>query len=219
MTILALEFSSPQRSVAIIRRDELHESTISVNEVIETGANSPFPMIEAALRDAKVEREQIQCIAIGVGPGSYTGIRAAISIAQGWQLARGIKSVGVSSAECLAAQAQSDGVTGQVSVIVDAQREEFYLATYEIAVDGYREIAPLKIVSKEAVQQRANNGETLIGPEVARWFSTGKTVFPRAATVGTLALARTDFIAGEKLEPIYLRETTFVKAPPPRIIS
>jgi tRNA threonylcarbamoyl adenosine modification protein YeaZ len=176
-------------------------------------------MIEAALRDAKVEREQIQCIAIGVGPGSYTGIRAAISIAQGWQLARGIKSVGVSSAECLAAQAQSDGVTGQVSVIVDAQREEFYLATYEIAVDGYREIAPLKIVSKEAVQQRANNGETLIGPEVARWFSTGKTVFPRAATVGTLALARTDFIAGEKLEPIYLRETTFVKAPPPRIIS
>lgn len=219
MTILALEFSSQQRSVAIIRRDELHESTISVNEVIETGANSPFPMIEAALRDAKVEREQIQCIAIGVGPGSYTGIRAAISIAQGWQLARGIKSVGVSSAECLAAQAQSDGVTGQVSVIVDAQREEFYLATYEIAVDGYREIAPLKIVSKEAVQQRANNGETLIGPEVARWFSTGKTVFPRAATVGTLALARTDFIAGEKLEPIYLRETTFVKAPPPRIIS
>lgn len=219
MTILALEFSSPQRSVAIIRRDELHESTISVNEVIETGANSPFPMIEAALRDAKVEREQIQCIAIGVGPGSYTGIRAAISIAQGWQLARGIKSVGVSSAECLAAQAQSDGVTGQVSVIVDAQREEFYLATYEIAVDGYREIAPLKIVSKEAVQQRANNGETLTGPEVARWFSTGKTVFPRAATVGTLALARTDFIAGEKLEPIYLRETTFVKAPPPRIIS
>jgi tRNA threonylcarbamoyl adenosine modification protein YeaZ len=219
MTILALEFSSPQRSVAIIRRDELHESTISVNEVIETGANSPFPMIEAALRDAKVEREQIQCIAIGVGPGSYTGIRAAISIAQGWQLARGIKSVGVSSAECLAAQAQTDGVTGQVSVIVDAQREEFYLATYEIAVDGYREIAPLKIVSKEAVQQRANNGETLIGPEVARWFSTGKTVFPRAATVGTLALARTDFIAGEKLEPIYLRETTFVKAPPPRIIS
>ena len=52
-------------------------------------------MIESALAEAKIEREQIEVIAVGLGPGSYTGIRAAISVAQGWQLARGVKLLGV----------------------------------------------------------------------------------------------------------------------------
>jgi hypothetical protein len=43
-------------------------------------------------------------------------------------------------------------------------------------------------------------------------------VFPRAAVLGQLALGRSDFVAGDKLEPIYLRETNFVKAPPGRQI-
>jgi len=41
---------------------------------------------------------------------------------------------------------------------------------------------------------------------------------PTAAMLARLAAERSDFIAGEKLEPIYLRETSFVKAPPPRIV-
>jgi hypothetical protein len=44
-------------------------------------------------------------------------------------------------------------------------------------------------------------------------------VFPRAAMLGQLALNRNDFAAGGKLEPIYLRETNFVKAPPSRRIA
>jgi len=39
-----------------------------------------------------------------------------------------------------------------------------------------------------------------------------------AAALARLALKRSDFVGGEKLEPIYLRETKFVKAPPPKII-
>ena len=213
MKILALEFSSPQRSVAITR-----SSDSTVAEVIETGSSAPLVMIEAALREAQLEREQIECIAVGIGPGSYTGIRVAISIAQGWQLARGVKLLGISSVECIAAQAAEDGVTGRVGVVIDAQREEFYLATYEVTRDSRREIEPLKIVTMAEVRRRADAGEVLIGPEVTRWFTSGKTVFPRAALLGNLALKRTDFIAGEKFEPIYLRETKFVKAPPHRIV-
>ena len=215
MKILALEFSSPQRSVAVVRRDE----SPSVTEIIEAGSTASLAMIEDVLREAKLEREQIECIIVGTGPGSYTGIRAAISIAQGWQLARGIKILGVSSAECIAAQAQADGVTGRVNVIVDAQREELYSATYELTRDVCREIEVLKIVTIEEARGRSDAGDAFIGPEVSRWFAAGTMVFPRAATLGTLALNRTNFIAGEKLEPIYLRETQFVKAPPPRIIS
>lgn len=209
MKILALEFSSPQRSVAVARRGEFHESV--------SGSNAPLTMIEDTLREAKLDREQIECLAVGIGPGSYTGIRAAISIAQGWQLARQVKIIGISSAECIATQAQADGATGRVHVIIDAQREELYLATYELTNDGVREIEPLKIVTVAEAKQRAEAGGVLIGPEVPRWFESGKVVFPRAATLGRLAPNRTDFIAGEKLEPIYLRETKFVKAPAPRI--
>jgi len=101
MKILALEFSSSQRSVAVVQPGEFHEAV---------GSNEPFAMIEDALREAKCEREQIDCIAVGIGPGSYTGIRSAISIAQGWQLARSIKILGISSTECLAAQAHADDI-------------------------------------------------------------------------------------------------------------
>jgi tRNA threonylcarbamoyladenosine biosynthesis protein TsaB len=218
MKILALEFSSPQRSVAVIHQSESRESGIAMREVIESGSTEPFIMIEEALREAKLEREQLDCIVIGIGPGSYTGIRSAISIAQGWQLAREIKLLGISSAEGIAAQAAFEELTGAANVIVDAQREEFYLAGYDLAAGNFHETEALKILTKEDVRQRVDAGAVLIGPEVSRWFPSGKTVFPRAATLGRLALTRTNFIPGEKLAPIYLRETTFVKAPPPRII-
>ena len=214
MTILALEFSSPQRSVAVLRTD----GTAIAAEVVETcgrGTNA-FGMIEQALAEAKIEREQIDVLAVGLGPGSYTGIRAAISLAQGWQLARGVKLLGVSSVETIAAQARAEKILGRVSVVIDAQRNEFYLATHEITADGRREIAPLKIMTGAEVESRAAAGEMLAGPEVTKWFPGGRLIFPRAAVLAELAARRCDFTPGERLEPIYLRETNFVKAPPAR---
>ena len=190
-------------------------------EAIETGGQNTraFSMIEKVLAEAKIEREQIDVIAVGLGPGSYTGIRVALSVAQGWQLASrdgGTKLLGVSSAECVAAQAQAEKISGRVNVVIDAQRNEFYLAAYEISAAGRKEIEPLRIVTRVEVESRAGANEILIGPDVTRWFPNGRMVFPRAAVLGQLALSRSDFVAGDKLEPIYLRETNFVKAPPSR---
>src|SRR5712691_3037265 len=98
MKILALEFSSPQRSVAIV--EGCLPSAISVSEVVETSGlgSAALGMVESALREAQMEREQIEYLAIGVGPGSYTGIRLAIALAQGWQLAAGsVRVLGISS--------------------------------------------------------------------------------------------------------------------------
>lgn len=215
MKILAFDFSSPQRSVAVLdpRGDE------AAFEVIESAPGNtmkPLGMAESALRQAGLEREQIECIAIGLGPGSYTGIRAAIALAQGWQLGRAVKLLGVSSAEAVAAQAQAEGLRGAASVVIDAQRGEFYLAGYELDEAGVREISPLRIVSREEIAART--GEILIGPEVTKWFPAGRPMFPRAGRLARLAATRSDFLPGEKLEPIYLRETAFVKAPPPRVL-
>jgi tRNA threonylcarbamoyl adenosine modification protein YeaZ len=219
MKILALEFSSPQRSVAVVQTSG-GAGSVSVSEAVETGAGftKTFGLVEQVLQEARLEREQIECLAIGLGPGSYTGIRGAIAVAQGWQLARGVKLLGISSAECVAAQAQAEGIRGRIQVVIDAQRQEFYLAGYELGQEARREIEPLRLAALAAAQQLAAGGETMAGPEVGRWFAEGRVIFPRAGTLGRLALGRTDFTAGEKLEPIYLRETKFVKAPPPRVV-
>lgn len=213
MKILALDFSSPQRSVAVWNGNAV------ASEVVDASPGrdmKPFALIETALQQAGLTRESIECLAIGLGPGSYTGIRVAVSLAQGWQLATEIKTLGVSSVECIAAQAVTDGVSGKFSVVIDAQRGEFYLASYEVQNGSARETAPLRLATRAEVEEHERAGELLIGPEVTRWFPNGKIVFPQAATLARLASLRTDFLPGEKLDPIYLRETTFVKAPPAR---
>ena len=219
MKTLALEFSSPQRSVAVVHGGA-NPGTLCLGEAIETGAHgtNALGLVEEALRQAQLDREQIECLAIGLGPGSYNGIRLAIALAQGWQLARPVKLLGISTAECLAAQAQIDGIFGQVEIVIDAQRGEFYLATYDLSPQARREVQPLRLTTLMEAQARQQAGATLIGPEVTKWFPGSRVLFPRAATLGELARDRTDFVPGEQLEPIYLRETRFVKAPPPRIL-
>ena len=225
MKILALEFSSSQRSVAVQGEGALQDlppnASQSACEVIETSGGrtmQPFQMIEAALRQANVERAAIECLVVGLGPGSYNGIRAGIAVAQGWQLAAPVKLLGVSSVLALATQAQDAGQRGLIHVVVDAQRGEWYLSSWELDDDGAREVNPLRIVSAAEVQTRAANGGVVLGPEATRVVPTAQLTFPRAATLARLATRRTDFVPGEALEPIYLRETSFVKAPPPRIV-
>jgi tRNA threonylcarbamoyl adenosine modification protein YeaZ len=219
MKILALEFSSPHRSVAVVHGSPADQRT-GCSEVVETGggAANVLEMIDAALHQAEAEREEIECLAVGLGPGSYNGIRAAIAMAQGWQLARQVKVVGISSADAVAAEAQVEALFGKSAVVIDAKRDEFYLATYEIDAAGWKPTAALRLATKVEIQAQAQLGERLIGPEVTKWFPGGQIVFPRAALVAGLALLRTDFVSGEKLEPIYLREPRFVKAPPPIIV-
>ncbi len=203
MTILALEFSSARRSVALARG-----GVVLAEAAVQTDARGTdaFGLIEKVLVEAKIARQEIEAVAIGLGPGSYTGIRAAIAVAQGWQLASGVKLLGVSSADAIAAQAQAETIFGRVNVVIDAQRGEFYLSAWDITATARKETSSLKIVSGAEKAARENAGEICVGPEAAR------LIFPSAAMVAWLAAGRADFTAGEKLEPIYLRETNFVKA-------
>ena len=192
-----------------------------LGEAIETGARATdaLGLVEGALRQAQLDRGQVECLVVGLGPGSYTGIRLAIALAQGWQLAAPVKLLGISSAECLAAQAQAEGIVGRVGIVIDAQRNEFCLAAYDVGPQARREIEPLRLATFAEVQACQQAGALLIGPEVTKWFPGGRLLFPRAATLGHLARDRADFVAGERLEPIYLRETRFVKAPLPRRLA
>lgn len=211
MIILALEFSSAQRSVALSRRGEVLASAVETGGFRVTNA---FSLVTKVLAEAGLTREQIEVLAVGLGPGSYTGIRSAIAVAQGWQLARPVKLLGISSVEAIALRAQAGGIHGRVNIIVDAQRNEFYLATWNLSASERREVSPLHIIPASEFTARLQAGEPFIGPDLEP--QAGRKIFPDAAALAVLAAQRNNFIPGQHLEPIYLRETTFVKAAPTR---
>ena len=121
MKILAIEFSSDHRSVAVLDGERL----LAAQTVTEGRDTAAVQLIESALGQAEVGRSEIECIAVGIGPGSYTGIRAAIALTQGWQLALGVKVQAVDSLEALARGEQAVGRRGEITLAVDAQRGSF----------------------------------------------------------------------------------------------
>jgi tRNA threonylcarbamoyladenosine biosynthesis protein TsaB len=156
-----------------------------------------------------VEREDVGQLVVGVGPGSYTGVRIAISAAQGWQLATGATCVGVNSLENLARS-----VTDRILLAVDAQRGEFASAWAEAG----RLLEPIRLRSKDELLGRLGQGEWVGGPDLERLLPGARPLFPTAA--GALALAvNAVAVPAETLAPSYLREASFVKAPPTREIA
>ena len=201
MKILALDFSTLRRSAAVV--DENGDALSSVTQEAQR-AGSPFPLISEALAVAGLRPEQIDALAIGLGPGSYTGIRSSLAIAQGWNLAREIPAAGVSSAEAIAFAAFDKGLRGAAEVVIDAQRGEVYSALYNLT--DFSLLRPLKILPRPETT-------TLIGPEAKRWSEEGIVIEPSAAIIGRLASREKNFGPPERLEAIYLREPSFAKAP------
>ena len=172
MKILALEFATDQRSVAV-----LDGTTVRGTALTAATRHTPaVGLITQALAAAGWEREAIELVAVGLGPGSYTGLRTAIALAQGWQLAggdHGVRLWGGSSVETLAREAWLQGVRGPLSVVVDAQRQEFYLAGYVLDSAGPQAVAPLRVATLAETQARAAAGDLLAGPDITRWFPAG----------------------------------------------
>lgn len=212
MRILAFECSSERRSVAALDTGQPARAAVAV---VDGGRHTPvFHLIEEALARAGLEREAIDTVAVGLGPGSYTGIRLAIAVAQGWQLAREVRLVGLSSMEGLARRAVEAGWEGSVSFGIDAQRREFYLARYDLGAGGPRNIEPLRLVGAEEIKARLARGEVVAGPELGRGGVGGRELFPDALTLARMVSEKAANALGEPLEPIYFRATNFVKVSP-----
>lgn len=215
MKILALEFSSAVRSVALAA-DRKVLATAGENAPQSGG---PLRLVRTVCQEAGVSAEEIDCIAVGLGPGSYTGVRVAIALAQGWQLARGIRLLGISSIEVMAQQAQDRRWFGGLSLVVDAQRGEYYLARYEIAERRTEETAKLRLARREEIIERIAAGDRVAGPDPVPGTAAVLSLVPEAGTLARLTAGRTDFVRGDELEPVYLREVNYVKAPPLRAIQ
>lgn len=211
MKILAVEFSSEQRSVAAVEDGEV------AGHAVEMGGRRAIGLAENCLQQAGWEREEVDVIAVGLGPGSYTGIRGAIAFAQGWQLGRDVRLTGISSVECLAARAELQELRGAVNIVIDAQRNEFYLARFLIEPTA-RLLAPLRLASLAEIEKLSAAGEKIAGPDIHPWFPKAVNLYPDAGVLGSIAANGSHYYSGDKMEPIYLRETAFKKAPAPRIV-
>lgn len=221
MKILAFEFSAAQRAVAVLDAAVPPAAFARVAaEVVFTGgpAVPALGMAGEALRQAGLEREQIDTLVVGLGPGSYNGIRAALALARGWELAGRVRLIGFSTADALAFLAAANGLTGKLAVVIDAQRGEIYLGEYELTGGAVHATRPLRLAQPADALACEADGAILAGPEVQRWSPTGKILMPRAAALAEMAARGSPAFASDHLEPIYLRETSFVKAPPPRIL-
>ena len=214
MKILAVEFSSDHRSVAVLNGERLLAENI-INEGRNTAA---VQLIESTLTEAKTNRADIECIAVGIGPGSYTGIRAAIALTQGWQLGIGIRVQAVESLEALAIGRQFAGARGEITFAVDAARGEFYLAKFDLGDDGMRNLEPTRLAKQDEFEFLLSSGQSVVGPSLAKKYPEAKEAFPSAEFAGRLAAKRTEFVEASELEPVYLRKVDFVKAPPLRDI-
>jgi tRNA threonylcarbamoyl adenosine modification protein YeaZ len=189
MMILAFEFSTAQRSVALARDGMVLAAAVETGGYRVTNA---FGLTEKVLAQAKISREEIEVVAVGLGPGSYTGIRAAIAVAQGWQLARGVKLLGVSSADSLAAQAQAAKIFGRVNVVIDAQRGEFYLG----ALGNFRDGMPGNGTAENSAG--GGNCRPRDGGGNLRWAGNETAFVPLGGEDGTTGNGTDGFCAGRK---------------------
>ncbi len=85
-----------------------------------------LPLIEHVLDDAGAGWEQVERIAVGVGPGTFTGLRIGVATARALASARGLPLVGISTLESLARNAPAE--RGIVAAVLDARRGEVFAA-------------------------------------------------------------------------------------------
>ena len=87
MRTLAFDFSSNFRSIALVEGDHV----ISETSQSEGRSTRVFGLLEKVFNQSQWNRSLIETIAVGIGPGSYMGVRISIAAAQGWHRARGAR--------------------------------------------------------------------------------------------------------------------------------
>ncbi len=188
MLILAFDTATDVATSALVSDGEvLGERTSRAVTLLED--------VDALLRQSGTHTGDVEALAVGIGPGSFTGVRIGLSTARGLALALGIPAAGVSTLDALAA-----GAPGAVPV-VDARRREVF-----VLQDRPRVLAPAELqltpgtlcVGSGAVRYRSIL--EAMGAEIP--LDSDERHLPRARFHARLAQ---DFGPAETVEPLYLR--------------
>ncbi|WP_370797939.1 tRNA (adenosine(37)-N6)-threonylcarbamoyltransferase complex transferase subunit TsaD [Adlercreutzia equolifaciens] len=108
------------------------------------------PRIDELCAQADVAREEIACVCVGRGPGSFTGVRIALATAKGVASALEVGLVGVSSLDAVAWGAWRAGERGSLLVVADAMRREVYPVEYRLGEDGAKRLTADRVIKAGA---------------------------------------------------------------------
>lgn len=192
--VLALETSSTRGSVALVEGSHFEDASVAsfrVHNVANEHAERLLGLIDEALSEARWEKDSLTRIAVGVGPGSFTGVRVGLSIAEGLMLGLGIPGVGIGSLAAVAAGLGREDARLRV-VVRDARRDEYFVAAY--SKGGEEIVAPHAISQAEAadtLKAKFDGSEyVVLGTAISGLpcFSDKLTSEPDARPLGALSL-------------------------------
>lgn len=218
MNLLAIDTATEACSVAIISQGRVLEH---YQLAPRRHAELLLPMIDAVLAETGIHKQQLDAIAVGRGPGAFTGVRLAISVAQGIALGLDIPVLGISSLAALAQDMTGFAGNAMVLACIDARMGEVYVGAYRRGIDGLVEtigtesVGPVSALCLPKVERWAVIGSgwgsyadeltALIGAPVC----ADAERYPRAAMIAALAAPRFkhgEGLAPELVLPSYLRD-------------
>lgn len=218
MKLLAFETATEACSVAVWIDGDVRER---YELAPRRHAELALPWAERLLAEAGIARAQLDAIAVGRGPGAFTGVRLAISLAQGIALALDRPVVPVSTLAALAIQGE-----GAVLAAIDARMGEVYLGAFLREGDGVAALCPERVVAPAAaaiapeVLARAGAWQGIgtgfaaaegalrarFGDALARVDADALPHAADTARLAAAAFARGEAVAPERVEPAYLRD-------------
>ena len=215
MRLLAFETATEACSVAVWVDGQVHER---FELAPRRHAELALPWADAMLAEAGIAKSSLDAIAVGRGPGAFTGVRLAIAVAQGVALALDRPVVPVSTLAALALQADAP----RVLAAIDARMGEVYSAAFRceggdvVGLDAERVVVPGQVVLPDGEDGWVGVGTgfgavegALAATLGARFARIDAAALPHAADVARLAahaFARGEGVAPERAEPAYLRD-------------
>lgn len=217
MLILAMDSSATPASAALLEDDKiLSEFYIHTKQ---THSQTLMPMVESVLKLSSKTLDDLDCIAVSAGPGSFTGVRIGVSCVKGLAMTRNIPCAGVSTLRAMAENAK--GMNGIVCAVMDARCGQVYNAMFRVEGNEVERICEDRAlpISKLA-EECAAYGEKLLlvgdGAELCYKTFSGfgakllqpQLRFQRASGVAYAAkemLESGATVTPDALMPVYLR--------------
>lgn len=216
MNVLAIDTSTPRAAVALRTSDGAIQSLEP--DPARKHASGLVPAMRDLLKSAGLTPKQLDGLAVGLGPGSFTGLRVGVAAVKTLAFATGVPLAGLDSLEILARGAPEEA--RMIWVVGDAQRGEVFSADFEREEAGglLKQIGPTRIEPRDVWMARLEPGDVVLGPGLDRpgpplpSFVTCNPLWnhPRGEPLARLALEvlgsghRDDPNA---VEPIYLRRS------------
>ncbi len=226
MLILALEQSTPAAGVVLLRDGEV----IAAHAWHEARKRDQhlFASLPRLLTAGGVRIEDVDRIAVGLGPGSFSGVRMAIAAASALALPDRRPIAGVSSAAALARHTAHSGRATTVAVVGDARRQRLWMATYEChaAAGTLTAGLPLSLLPTDALYERLPKKCHVVSSDWDRlkeclqplaeegWTVAAGPRYPSAPDVAHLAsqMAERELLSPlDPPDPLYLHPAVFVK--------